>query len=84
MFVATVMAYRHWFSPVDNHIVLEDARVLSYFNDIYGWIVPGEPSIRHVLTSKGGIYFQVRQLNHPLRYPIHPLQCKIPKNYRMY
>ncbi|WP_264770512.1 DUF3413 domain-containing protein [Coxiella burnetii] len=79
MFVATAMTYRHWFSPVDNHIVLEDARVLPYFNDIYGWLVPGDPSIRHILTSKGEIYFQVRKLNHPLRYPIHPLQCKIPK-----
>ena len=82
MFVATRMTYRHGFngfSAINNHIILEDARILPYYEDVYRLFVPGDPDIRRILTSEGEVYFQMRQLNYPLRYPIHPVQCRTPK-----
>lgn len=79
MFVATKMTYQHGFSPIDNHIILEDARILPYYSDVYRLFMPGDPIIRQIHTSEGEVYFQMRQLNHPLKYPIHPVRCKSPK-----
>ena len=79
MFVATTMSYPHGFSPVDNHIILEDARIIPYYSDVYSLFMPGDPGTRRIFTSEGEVYFQVRQLNYPLKYPIHQLQYKTPK-----
>ncbi|WP_304985896.1 hypothetical protein [Coxiella-like endosymbiont] len=57
MFVATAMTYRHWFSPIDNHIVLKAVRIFPYYDEIYELLMPGALSIRRILTPKAEVYF---------------------------
>ncbi|QTS83626.1 DUF3413 domain-containing protein [Coxiella endosymbiont of Amblyomma nuttalli] len=80
MFITQTVNYRYRFNPIDRHVVLEDARILPYYDEVYSLFMPSDPNIRCILTSEGKVYFQTHQLNHLLKYPIHPLRCEAPKN----
>lgn len=79
MFTATSMGSKNWLQPSDNHIILKAARIVPYYNDIYEMVMLGDSSNRRIETKKGEVYFQIRQLNKPLNYPLHPLTCVVPE-----
>lgn len=79
MFMATGLRSKRWLQPSDNHVILKAARIVPYYNDIYAMVMPGDSSIRHIQTPEGQVTFQIRQLNKPLNYPLHPLKCIAPK-----
>ncbi|HLB57681.1 MAG TPA: DUF3413 domain-containing protein, partial [Gammaproteobacteria bacterium] len=78
MFVATAMASKQWFNPSENYTILKAARIIPYYNEIYNFIMPGDPNVRKIETHNGEVYFQVRQKNSKLNYPLYPLQCVSP------
>ncbi len=75
MFVATALASKEWLSVSDDHLILKAARLVPYYNEIYGLVMPGDSSVRRIESQNGEIYFQVREANRPINYPLHPVQC---------
>lgn len=79
MFITTALASKRWLSPSESHVILKAARVIPYYNDIYGIIMPGDQSVRKIETDHNEIYFQVRHNDKKLNYPLSPLQCTKPQ-----
>ncbi len=57
-------------------MLLKAARLVPYYSDLYGLLMPINNKYSRVIqTPKGPLRYQTRQPNYPLQYPLHPLQC---------
>lgn len=77
--MALALASSARLSPVVEHVILRAARIAPYLSEISRLVLPGDRLLRSVETEEGKAVYQVDQINRPLRYPLVPLQCSLPK-----
>lgn len=71
---------KYRFNQVNTHLMLKAARVVPYYQLLYDALIPGSKYDARVLqTAQGPVLLPTRQVNRPLNYPLHPMQCAAPK-----
>lgn len=59
----------------NEHVLVMEAQVIPYYDSILGLLIPGKHSGIKLETRDNGYFMQNAQINKPLKYPLHPLQC---------
>lgn len=78
-FVVTVPE-RYRFDDARSHLLLKMARLVPYYQDVYSWLIPGSYVSKHIWhTEHSSVILPTTQVNRPLDYPLHPLQCLPPR-----
>jgi membrane-anchored protein YejM (alkaline phosphatase superfamily) len=62
----------------NDHVLVMEAQIIPYYDFVLGQFIPGQNSAIHLETRDDGYFVQNAQINKPLHYPLHPLQCKMP------
>lgn len=63
----------------NEHVLVMEAQIIPYYDTVLGLLIPGKHSGIKLETRDNGYFVQNAQLNKPLHYPLHPLQCVAPK-----
>lgn len=58
----------------DNHLLVLVAKIVPYYNRVLGALFP-QYGVKKLASLDSGYFMQNKQVNEPLRYPLHPLQC---------
>lgn len=62
----------------NEHVLVMESQIIPYYDAVLGEFIPGNNSAITLETRDDGYFVQNAQINKPLDYPLHPLQCKIP------
>lgn len=65
----------------NDHVLVMEAQIIPYYNAVLGELLPGKNAGLALETRDDGYFVQNAQINKPLRYPLHPLQCVMPKKH---
>lgn len=63
----------------NDHVLVMEAQVIPYYDAVLGLFMPGHNEGLKLQTRDAGYFVQNSQINKPLNYPLHPLQCVAPK-----
>ncbi len=77
MIYAVTYRTDNWISASDLHLLVMGSRIVPYFNNVLALILPGKKSFQGIQLKGSGLYFQAKQINKPLRYPLQPLHFKV-------
>ncbi len=62
----------------NNHMLIMEGRVIPYYNTVLGKLIPTANGQSVLANMDDGFFVQNKQINKPLKYPLHPLQFKTP------
>ena len=62
----------------NDHLIVMVAQIVPYYEKILGLLIPEKQGFVNLMKANAGYFAQNKQLNKPLNYPLHPLQCKVP------
>jgi len=63
----------------NEHVLVMEAQIIPYYNNILGLLLPGKKVGIQLQTRDNGYFVQNPQINKPLQYPLHSMQCEPPK-----
>lgn len=66
-------------STASSRSILAAGRLVPYFSEIYEAVIPGDNSVRHLVTESGSVYLQTGSSNRLLKYPLSALTFNTPK-----
>ena len=79
MIVAARFPQSSLLTPLAQHEILKAARLPPYFSELFDFIIPGDHPVRSYHVQNQIVPIMVQKINKPLDYPLHPLQCPVPK-----
>lgn len=62
----------------NNHAIVMEAQIIPYYNEMMAFFLPHYSAL-NLETRDFGYFQQNAQVTKPLNYPLHPLQCEVPR-----
>lgn len=63
----------------NDHVLVMESQIIPYYNFVLGQFMSGHNASLKLETRDDGYFVQNAQINKPLNYPLHPLQCTLPQ-----